>query len=658
MVGPSGSNDGYLMVFDGTSGLLVQEGIGPPGTGAYLNVGQTTGTLAAGDDPRFGGLTSSATRMGLEIVAKKTGQGHYDLGEVYGLDHINGSMKLNELYTLLGAQNKFDKLFEWYTSPAGGTQSDAWVMSLYHGVACHNEAIIQGNVGTLTSGSLIGSNNTIHWPRGIYLINEVCWYDQNKIRGRGTNTAFIGADNTVLAFDRASWQGTTGFERGIFWPSQYAQTSGSSWNEGVDIDNFRLEGGMSHAYYDNSSEECGIRTWDQGECARIGKIYAIGFNGCGIKLERGTPTYVDLVSVFSNCLGGIGIYGGSLGTTRINVVSGDDNPSLIRIRDGQVVDHTRDGGGNISIGLMKSESGKRIPYRGQILVDAGESASDGVSMNLSIDTAWAAVDNRYLDALFVVKGRQAYGNISRITVNQISGYNYSSLLHDVSNGKRWSSPGDYGYIGFTWNGGGGGNLAYNSTVDNAYPYFQGTVSSPQRLGLQGVPGGGQGPALIDLADLPSATASQNENYYIDTDDDTLGTFPIGASVWSVFNGSNWEWQNLGRYNYKAGYPQYFIDGGALPDETPNTTRMNPHAGMVPSIISSGATAQGYGRLLGQNLQPITSGVVLSWFIQSGPATIDEPSGVLTAGTVSVDTTVVVRCFFATHLIDFSVTITP
>jgi hypothetical protein len=604
VVGPASSNDNYIVLMDGTTGKLIQQGFGAPGTAAYRNVGVTTGTVAAGDDPRFGAITDIVSRPGLEIFAKKTGQGAYDLEEVYGLNYINGSMKLDELYSLADAQNKFDKLFEWYTSPGGG-QTNAWVMNMYHGSACHMEAVLQGNEQTPLGTARIGSNNTVYWPKGIYVCNTDNIYDGNQLYGRGTNTAFVGADNTVLAMDNGDWQGVIGYnnERNLLSPSTLGLTSGSAWTEGVEIDGFRLEGGRSWGWYDPAFESNGLRTWDLGEGARIGRILSNGFNGHGVKMERGTPGYIDVISAFTNALGGVGIYGGSLGTTRINVISGDDNPSLLRIRD--EAGGGRIGGGNISIGLMKSESGKRNPVRGQIILDAADPATDGVALNLSIDTVWAAVDVKYVDALFVVKAKISYGSPSRITVKQISGYNFSTLLHDVAASKRWTSPGDYSYTGFTWSGGSGGNLAFNNSVDStSYPGMtMGTVNATERLGIR----------------LPADPA----------------------------------------YDYVLGTPAYDIEGGAIPDGPMNTARANAFAGMNPSIVQSGANAQGYGRLIDYDYQPITSGVTLNWLIVSGPATIVGATGFLTADPgILVDTTVIVRCSFITTFIDFPITVTP
>ena len=598
VVGQAASVENEIALFTGTTGKIIKRG-NIVGAAAYLNVGTTTGTVAAGDHTHPGGFATTP-RYGLEVFARKTGQGHYNLEDVYGVNYINGSMKLSELYSLAVAQNKFAKMFAWYTSVGGG-QNNAWVMNTYHGNAAAIEAILQGNEQTPLGTARIGSNNTIEWPRGIYLINVSVTYDGNKIYGRGTNTAFTGADNTVLALDRAGWQGTNGTLRDIFFPSTYGGNTGSSWTEGTNIDNFRLEGGSSYRWYDGVTTDSGIRTWDMGECSKIGKIYAIGFNGDGISTERGTPTYIDQVSAFSNALGGIGIYGGSLGTVNINMLSGDDNTCMLRVRPGS----GRPAGGTINVGEIKSESGKRNPVKGQIILDAADAASIGASMNVNIQAVWAAVDVKYVDALFAVKGFTTGGNASRVTVGSISGYNYATLLHDVANSKRWSSPGDYSYTGFTWNGGGGGNLTFNSTADaTAYPGMtQGVVNAVSRLGMR----------------LPGDPA----------------------------------------YNYATGTPLYDISGGGIANGPANSSRANVFAGMVPSIVQTGTTAQGYGRIIDYDLQAILVGVTLDWSVQSGPASVNNVTGVLTANPgVLVDTTAVIRCSFGTHIIDFPITVTP
>lgn len=543
------------------------------------------------------GPAPAGTRLpGLYPVAFQSGQGSYDLNAVYGLDGINGSMKLSELYSLANAQAKFPKTFQWYTS-AGFGENNAWVMNLYHGNACHLEAVLQGNINTPLGTARIGSNNTLYWPKGIYLHNFFSIFDSNKVYGRGVEGAYIGADNTVMAIDLDGWQGDNVFTedgttpaRGVFFPSTYENDTALGYQQGYYIHNFRFEGGMGWSWYDTATEDSAITTWDTGECGAIGTVHCVGWNGYGIKNIRGTPGYLNEASTFTCALAGVGFIGSDLSTHRINLLSGDDCPSLLRVRAG----FGRPGGGAISIGLIKSESGKRIPIRGQIILDAAD-ASDttGYYVDLSISNIWLAADFDYIDGLFVI--RSFTGGNARIVVDAIRGYNFSTVVQDVTNSKRWANPGSFTNFGFCWNARAGGDLEYNA------------------------------------ADGLTATSS------ISNSDVRLGLLIGGA----------------GSYNFVAGTPTYSITGGTSTPPTP--TRTQVFAGAVPSIFTTAQTAQAYHRVIDQENQPMPAETV-SWSIQSGPATINASTGLITpTGTPG---TVVVRAFCTSIFVDFQISITP
>lgn len=533
------------------------------------------------------GPTPDGTRLpGLYTTPFFTGQGSYALDEVYGLDGINGSMKLGELYDLADSQVKFENTYEWYVT--SGLYNDAWFENLYHGNACHLEAVLQGNINTPIGTARIGSNNTIYWPKGIYLHNFYSIFDSNKVIGRGVEGAYIGADNTVMSVDLDDWQGDDPMLMGVFFPSTWENDTALGYQQGFFIHNFRFEGGTGWSWYDPTFESTAITVWDSGECGRIGTVHCVGWNGYGIKMVRGTPGYIDEVSAFTCALGGIGYLGCDLSTHRINVISGDDCPSLLRVRGG----FSRPGGGAISIGLVKSESGKRVPIRGQIILDAADAGdTTGYYLDLTIDNFQAAVDFDYVDALFVI--RSFTGGNARIQVNAMRGYNYSTIVQDVTHQKRWANPGSFTQYGFTYNARLGG--AISSPVADGMIWTSSVCNADERLGLL-----------------------------------------IGGA---------------GSYSYTLGTPTYSITGGTSTPPTPARTQV--FAGAVPSIFPDSDTAQASFRVIDQENQVMPAETV-AWSIQSGPATISVGGLITPTGGAG---TVVVRAFCTSIFVDFEISIT-
>ena len=63
VVGPSSATSGNFALFDGTTGKLIKDG-GTPGGAAFLSVGTTAGTVAAGNDSRIANAQSTSLLSG------------------------------------------------------------------------------------------------------------------------------------------------------------------------------------------------------------------------------------------------------------------------------------------------------------------------------------------------------------------------------------------------------------------------------------------------------------------------------------------------------------------------------------------------------------------------------------------------------------------
>ena len=332
--------------------------------------------------------------------------------------------------------------------------SDAEVMAMDLLPAYWNDAVLSGQGGGQPITNRITSNNGIYAPFGSYYVNFPCIVDGGEYYGAGTGYAGIPSGqvstNTTLIYDRAGWIGGLGGthldgqytasggvltdiifdERNLIQTTTWQMLSGSnSYTESGHVDGFRLVGDNADWYIGAQPISNGMGMWDMGETWTVGRIFAESFNGYGIKCVRGTPATFGELSLFVNALGGINFCGSSLGTATINVLSGDDNPALIV----QTAGYGRLAGGTITVKLCKSESGKRVPNKGQIILWQ----QDPCVGLVTFEGAQADMNYQFLDAQFVVKP-----NLTAATFMlhvKFAGWNLRTTIHDVSNQKRWAA---------------------------------------------------------------------------------------------------------------------------------------------------------------------------------------------------------------------------
>jgi len=364
------------------------------------------------------------------------------------------------------------------------------------------------------------SNNGVIVPMGVYSVNYPCMTDGGEFVGQGTG--FAGAlagtasNNTTLLLNRPGWMGglhpdvhytqnsvplTVSYtEMNLIQTVNYGMLGGSnSYTESGRIRQFRCIGDNG-SWYDPTYTSNGVYLYDPGENYQLDGVYCEQFNGYGVAIARGTPAFVNYASVFQNALGGIGLIGTSLATINLNMISGDDNPALVVQIDGW----GRTSGGWLNVTMGKSESGKRTPNKGQILL---WQRSDCYGM-----TRWmgpADMNLAMTDALFVMKTIPT--SLGQVLDAEITGWNCRTLVHDVSAQKRW-----------------------------AYAQY-----TPSRFVWKSVGGTPVTSTMFDLTTGQMLTSTSVNAT------DRLGMVPIN-----------------GVFDYTAGTPTYSLTGGATPPPPP------------------------------------------------------------------------------------------
>jgi len=409
------------------------------------------------------------TALLLTVSAAAQARRDYDLTTDYGLSAMQGNLLVRHVVTDTNAAKlKYPKLAERLR---GQSRPAAWLMNMNVMPAAWNDAVLQGQGGGQPITGRVTSNNGVKAPDGDYSVNYPCFVDGGEYIGHGTGyagnnppTTSSRSMNTCLRLNRTGWLGTEFDQMNLIQSSTWGMLSGSnSYTESGLVSGFLLIGD-NPGWHNPAYMSSGLGLWDIGETYKVDDIYARDFNGYGATFVRGTPATVGVISVFTNSIGGIAIIGGALNTYVFGTVSGDDNPCLFHVRPG----YGREGGGAINVALVKSESGKRVPNKGQIVMDAvGYTRA-------TFGSVWIAVDYERVDALFVMENR---GMGSSVTVLNLDGYGYATVVQDITNKKRWASPGDYVPCMFRWDSRNGGVLtSWGATLT------QGTHSCSTRLG--------------------------------------------------------------------------------------------------------------------------------------------------------------------------------
>lgn len=416
----------------------------------------------------------------------------------YNLTSQDGQLTLFQKWvtqqgqTIADIKVMFPNLFERYNMLGW---SDAQVAEMTLLPAYWNDWVLRGLGGGATPDSRIVSNNGVEVPAGDYLVNYSCIHDGGTYKGQGVAYSGVpGSANfsmgTTLTYDFARWIGglggthldgryTTG---GVTYDIVFDQRNliqSASWQVLAGANSYcpygKIEGfqlvGNNGGWWTGTLTANGIGLWDVGENFECNRILSGYHNGYGIICVRGTPASISNPSVSVNALGGIGLIGTSLNTIWIWGISGDDNPALVVQMDG----YGRSSGGNLNIVGVKSESGKHTPYKGQCILWQ-RSNCDGTT---TVSGVQMAMDYAVLDAMFCM---QSGGWGQTLNVSGCYGWNFSTLVHDVTNQKRWAGAA-YNPQAFVWCARNGGT--YHDLITSTM--VAGTaVNAAARLGVVGL----------------------------------------------------------------------------------------------------------------------------------------------------------------------------
>lgn len=375
----------------------------------------------------------------------------------YLLAHADGQKTLNQKWVVEGGQtvayvkaNIVPELFARYNG-LGWTDNEVMAMTLLP--AYWNDWVIKGNGGGQLITQVITSNNGVTVPAGVYLVNYPCIVDGGEYYGAGTGfSGTVGGTvsmSTNLVYDRAGWIGGVGgahldgtYVAGgatvniVFDQANLIQTttwqvlSGArAYTESGYLDGFRLTGDNGGWYNVAQRRSNGIGAWDLGETWKLGRFFCETFNGSGVVLVRGTPATIDCLSSFQNAWSGIELVGTELNTVNINTLSGDDNPCMV----GMAAGYGRGAGGVLNVNFTKSESGKRTPNKGQILLWQ----RDVCYGLINFSDVQCDMNNLFLDAMIVIKNNTAAAG--QIVHAQLRGWNCRTIVHDVTSGLRWAA---------------------------------------------------------------------------------------------------------------------------------------------------------------------------------------------------------------------------
>ena len=254
---------------------------------------------------------------------------------------------------------------------------------------------------------------------------------------------------TCLEVDHAGWMSSKMPQRNPIntsaWGADFGQVGGLAYTEGVIVEYFRLEGGMSGKQQDPTFKSTGITGSHPGENSDYRFNMCCNFNNGGMTILGGTPGVMTTNSAFYNLGPGFDLLSNNaLTNMRMETPSGDCNKGgLIRIRplDGQSVS-----GGEFVITGLKAEG--RAMIQKAVVVEAPMGL-----LSLTINGCTVASDT-LLPELFEINSSKGNGQFASWEVN-VNGMlqvgNASAMLTDKGTNKTYKVGGPYQPMSFILN---------------------------------------------------------------------------------------------------------------------------------------------------------------------------------------------------------------
>lgn len=371
------------------------------------------------------------------------------LQEIYGLN-LNEDKTLLELGFTIQSAKEFFPAFAKYWEVRGWDFNK--FLQLYKAEACHNDWLWKNdtylNIGTYIRNSFITqSRATIIWPDGWYRVRFGAQTGLGRYIGAHPNVYSdrTGANpgctpGTCLEIDHAGWLNEYAPARvclpATAWLADYGVAGGLAYTEGVYIEGFRLEGGMSGRNQDAAFQSGGLSLNEPGENSGVFRCMLANFNNDGLWMFNGTPGNIDLCSFFYNYGYGIGhTSSNALCNVGISKPSGDNNrKGLIgtRARDAQSV-----AGGTFTIEMGEKSESRSVLQK--VFVCEGKMGQ----LNLTINGLTADYNNVVCPELITIE----QGNSWEVNVRGLQfSSGVQSLLYHTESRKRLT-----GGVAFTGN---------------------------------------------------------------------------------------------------------------------------------------------------------------------------------------------------------------
>lgn len=396
----------------------------------------------------------------------------YNLETDFNLNYTQSAVQLFEIGPLSDNIKKYPKAYERLTTGLGWSDDKFQSISAFD--AAFLEATWQGQGGGQPINGYLASANHVIIPHGTYRLTIPAEVSFGLYKGYGAGYSDVNNStvNTKLEIWHEKWNGDPS-QRHCIQSSTWGKTGNLAYVEGTRIENIRLRG-RSMEFAGQKFESSGLRLWKPGESTNTTGMFIEDFRDYGIAMFTPTPHNIGYVTVFNNTRAGIGLLGSWGGTVNIDNISCDDNSSIIE----SIYGYDQEAGGTLNIGSIKLETGVKSetlnPWRGQIIARMfGQFA-------LNIGAISAAAGAIKTDALFVVDPKISNGSLqtSHIHVGTMKGFNYSTIVQDIYNQKRWPSRGNFKSHGFEWTSEEGGKLTIRGSEQASSP-----CTATDRLGF-------------------------------------------------------------------------------------------------------------------------------------------------------------------------------
>lgn len=385
---------------------------------------------------------------------------YVDTQKSHGIDpNLDRGRKVKDLYQGNVATIKANMpwLFRRYTEYHQWNESKILSLSAYQG-AMANE-VWRGHADFPFTTPYCNSRIGILMGSGEFIVNFPLPRAHGQYKGDGPQQHWYGGNNnnwaaTVIRMcPKAEWLGSDLHEMNCMQSTSWGLEGNESYTEGGSVDGVCFLGNNA-SWYDPSYTESGLACWDDGESTENGRVRANNFNGYGIKIVRSTPGTFRNISAFTNALAGIGLIGTELNTINLGTITGDDNPALIVQKAG----YGRGAGGIVTLNLGKSESGKRTPNKGQILIWQ-QSPCVGI---LNINAAQCDMNFADVHSPIVLNSYPGSDGQAQVVTGCVKFWNAKALIHDIGY-KRDYPWGVYRPVHFSYTSCEGGVLTDVST---------------------------------------------------------------------------------------------------------------------------------------------------------------------------------------------------